>query len=111
MTTRTYHCPIKASGLKKLERSLSIAAWSGNTTNQHHQEIRKVYYGCVSFVDDEIKHLIQSMEAQAPVAMENTWIIFTSDHGDMLGEHNLWRKIYAYESCVRLPMIICPPKD
>lgn len=40
---------------------------------------------------------------------DNTLIIFTSDHGDMMGDHNMWRKTYAYEGSAAIPMIVKTP--
>jgi arylsulfatase A-like enzyme len=40
---------------------------------------------------------------------ENTWILFTSDHGEMMGDHHLFRKGYAYEGSARVPLIVKPP--
>jgi arylsulfatase A-like enzyme len=42
-------------------------------------------------------------------ALANTWFLFTADHGDMLGDHNLWRKTYAYEGSTRIPFLVVPP--
>jgi len=40
---------------------------------------------------------------------DSTLIVFLSDHGDMLGDHHLWRKTYAYEPSARIPMLMrCP---
>ena len=39
----------------------------------------------------------------------NTWILFVSDHGDMQGDHNLWRKTYAYEGSARIPFMVRYP--
>jgi arylsulfatase A-like enzyme len=41
--------------------------------------------------------------------LDNTVIVFTSDHGDMLGDHHLWRKTYAYEGSAHIPMIVRLP--
>ncbi|MDE6300899.1 MAG: sulfatase-like hydrolase/transferase, partial [Muribaculaceae bacterium] len=40
---------------------------------------------------------------------DNSIILFTSDHGDMMGDHNSWRKTYAYEGSAAIPMIIKTP--
>lgn len=101
--------PFESDWSKKWEGPLAKDAWHGSTTQRHHRLIRQAYYGIVSFLDDQIKRLVQTMYKKDQQAMNNTWIIFTSDHGDMLGDHNLWRKTYAYESCVRIPMVIRPP--
>lgn len=50
------------------------------------------------------------MGRHQPKALANTWFIFASDHGDMVGDHHLWRKTYAYEGSARIPFIVVPPK-
>jgi uncharacterized sulfatase len=68
-----------------------------------------LYFGCNSFVDHEIGRVIQAAHACAP---ENTYIIFTSDHGDMLGAHQLRGKGPAmYEEIARIPLIIQGPES
>jgi arylsulfatase A-like enzyme len=42
-------------------------------------------------------------------AWANTWVVLTSDHGDMQGDHNLWRKTYPYEGSSRIPLLVVPP--
>jgi arylsulfatase A-like enzyme len=47
------------------------------------------------------------MEALAQMrVLEDTLILFTSDHGDMMGDHHLYRKTYAYEGSARIPLLI-----
>ena len=41
--------------------------------------------------------------------LDNTWIIYTSDHGEMLGDHFMSHKIVFYESALKIPCIIRPP--
>jgi uncharacterized sulfatase len=63
-----------------------------------------MYFGCNSFVDSEIGRVIDAAHALTP---ENTAIIFTSDHGDMLGAHRLRGKgPAAYEEIAHIPLII-----
>jgi arylsulfatase A-like enzyme len=42
-------------------------------------------------------------------ALEDTLIVFTSDHGDMMGDHHMYRKTYAYEGSARIPMLMRYP--
>ncbi|MFN2271916.1 MAG: sulfatase-like hydrolase/transferase [Anaerolineae bacterium] len=66
-----------------------------------------MYFGCNSFVDAEIGRVIDAAHQHVP---ENTFIIFTSDHGDMLGAHGLTGKGPAiYEEIAHIPLIIEQP--
>ncbi len=66
-----------------------------------------LYFGCNSFVDSEIGRVIDAVHRHAP---ENTYLIFTSDHGDMLGAHGLTGKGPAmYEEITRIPLIVEQP--
>ncbi len=84
-------------------------AWRGKLSEKRIDRARTGYYGEVSFVDAQIGRLLNYMKRFDAGSVENTWFIFTSDHGDMLGDHNLWRKTYAYEGSARIPLLICPP--
>jgi uncharacterized sulfatase len=67
-----------------------------------------MYFGCNSFVDAEIGRVIDAVHALSP---EDTYIIFTSDHGDMLGAHRLVGKGPAmYEEIAHIPLIVEPPE-
>jgi len=63
---------------------------------------RAVYYGLISYLDDKIGALLNALEETG--LAENTVVVYTSDHGDMLGEHGLWRKMCFYEESARIPM-------
>ncbi len=65
---------------------------------------RIAYYGCISHVDEQVGRVIQALKERGEY--ENTLVFFTSDHGDMMGDHHLWRKCYAYDGSARIPMII-----
>ncbi|MBI4908465.1 MAG: arylsulfatase [Acidobacteria bacterium] len=68
---------------------------------------RQAYYGSVSHVDEQIGRVLAALEKRG--LLEQTLIVFTSDHGDMTGDQHLWRKSYAYEPSARIPMILrCP---
>jgi len=84
-------------------------AWRSHRSDLEIQRARACYYGNVTFIDHQIGRLIYELRRGAPEVWRNTLVIFTSDHGDMLGDHHLWRKTYAYEGSARISMIVRPP--
>lgn len=68
---------------------------------------RAGYYGMCNFIDDQIGRFMQVHAG----LKRNTLFIFTSDHGEMLGDHHLYRKCFPYESSARVPMAIAAPAD
>ena len=67
------------------------------------------YYAMVSLIDQKIGELIAKLEATGQ--LDNTMIVYASDHGEMLGDHGLMAKMCFYKSSVRIPLIIRPPGD
>jgi arylsulfatase len=65
---------------------------------------RKGYFGAISFVDEWAGRVFDALKARA--FWENTLVIFVADHGEMAGDHHLWRKTYPYEASSRIPMIL-----
>ena len=62
----------------------------------------------IGFIDDEIGRVLELLETRGQ--LENTIIIFTSDHGEMHGHHGFWGKgLTAYEDCQRVPLLIWAP--
>ncbi len=61
------------------------------------------YYAALDYVDDLIGELLNG------VNLENTYVIYTSDHGDLAGEHGLWWKRSYYEASARVPLLISGP--
>lgn len=70
---------------------------------------RRAYYSMVSYVDDKVGQLLEAMDRLG--LREDTMVLFTSDHGDQLGEHGMWFKRTFYEWSTRVPMIISRPGD
>lgn len=82
--------------------------WHGRLSEEQVQQSRRGYYACISHVDEQIGRIYEVLEKRK--LLEETLIVFTSDHGDMTGDQNLWRKSYAYEPSARIPMLIRWPK-
>lgn len=72
-------------------------------------ESRRSYDASLSFVDEQLGRVLQSLKERGE--LENTLILYTSDHGDMLGDHYMWRKCRPYEGSARIPMIIRWPES
>lgn len=83
--------------------------WHGDMGAEQVRKSRQGYYGSVSFVDYQIGRILESLENKG--ILERTLIVYTSDHGDMTGDHHLWRKSYAYEASARVPMLMRLPSE
>jgi choline-sulfatase len=68
---------------------------------------RHAYYGMVSYVDHKVGLLFEALDKTN--ALDNTIIVFTADHGEMLGERGMWFKFNPYEQSVKVPLIIHAP--
>jgi len=65
---------------------------------------RRSYAAAISYVDEQVGRILTALEESG--AKENTLILFTADHGDMMGDHLLYRKTFPYEGSVNVPMIV-----
>lgn len=83
--------------------------WHGKFSDAEIHSSRQGYYAGVSFVDEQIGRILRVLEQRD--MLDNTMIVYFSDHGDMLGDHNMWRKSYAYESSAHIPMLVRPAKS
>lgn len=68
---------------------------------------RAGYYALITYLDEKIGRLIDCLEETGQ--LENTVIIHSSDHGEMNGEHGMWRKSNFYEASSRIPLQIAWP--
>lgn len=68
---------------------------------------RAGYYGLINHMDDQIRRLMNGV--LFGVNLNDTAIIYTADHGEMLGDHYMWRKSVPYEGSSHLPMLIQAP--
>lgn len=79
----------------------------GQFGEEYVDNSRRHYYASVTFVDEQIGRIVRALKQKG--MYDNTLILFTSDHGDMLGDHNMWRKTYAYQGSASIPMIVKIP--
>lgn len=69
---------------------------------------RHAYYGMISYIDAKIGELLQALADTG--LEEDTVIVFTSDHGEMLGERGMWYKQTFFEWSSRVPFMVSYPK-
>ena len=68
---------------------------------------RRQYCAAIELIDDHIGMMLDALEKRG--MMDNTIVIFSSDHGEMLGDHGLYTKSVAYEAALRVPLIVAGP--
>ena len=84
-------------------------SWPGGAEEQIKscEEIESIvrhYYASITFIDGQIGRIIKSLEDRN--MLENTIIVFTADHGELLGDHRLFLKgPWMYEGLIRVPML------
>jgi choline-sulfatase len=90
--------------LKALQRYMNYDDYF----DEHTRLIAKAsYYGLCSFLDDHIGRVLAALEESG--LMGDTTILYTSDHGESLGNHGFWTKCTMYEESVAIPMLLCGP--
>jgi len=67
----------------------------------------EAYYACIDYVDDCIGELLASLRGAG--LLDNTIVIYTSDHGEMMGRHGLWGKKTYYRESAGVPLLIAGP--
>ncbi|MFC0527144.1 sulfatase-like hydrolase/transferase [Phytohabitans kaempferiae] len=103
--------PSELDGKPDVQRDASCSSYVGHGPSfpdfdeQGIDEIRRTYYAMVSLVDDCVGRILATLDAAG--LADDTLVIFTSDHGEMLGDHAMLLKgPMMYDPAVRVPMII-----
>ena len=85
----------------------SGSMYLADKTDEDIKRWRKHYYAKITFIDEQIGQIMESLEARN--LLDNTMIILTSDHGDNLGDHQLIYKWLMTEQSTRVPMVVRMP--
>jgi choline-sulfatase len=72
-----------------------------------YRMIGKYYYGTATMIDDAVGRLLHTLEMTG--LAESTWIFFSSDHGELLGDHGFYSKRMFYRSAALVPQVVVPP--
>ncbi|WP_346859759.1 arylsulfatase [uncultured Draconibacterium sp.] len=81
----------------------------GDFGTEYAIKSRRHYYANITFIDEMVGQIVQVLKDTG--MYENSIICFTSDHGDMLGDHHHWRKTYAYEGSSNIPFLFKWPEN
>ncbi|MFI5610344.1 sulfatase-like hydrolase/transferase [Amycolatopsis sp. NPDC051903] len=65
---------------------------------------RRAFYAQCTYIDHQLRVVIGTLREEG--LLDDTIIVFTADHGDMLGDHNLWAKRVFYERSANVPMLV-----
>ena len=77
-------------------------------TEEQVRTARHAYYGMVSYFDDKVGELVSVLDEIG--LGEDTVVILTSDHGEMLGERGMWYKMCLFENAMRVPLVVRLPQ-
>ena len=94
------HLQALPSAAQRLRRAFGF---HGHTDDQVRRA-RAAYYGLVSYADSKIGALLDVLDRTG--LADRTIVVHVSDHGELLGEHGLWRKMSFYEQSARVPLQI-----
>ncbi|MBN3582798.1 sulfatase [Algoriphagus aestuarii] len=90
------------------ERGINYVT-SINAEMNHEQKQKAIaaYYASVSYMDAKVGKVLKTLKEEG--LEDNTIVVFTSDHGFHLGEHEFWMKVSLHEESVKVPMMIKVP--
>ena len=78
-----------------------------NLSPEEVAETRRQYCAATELIDHQVGLILTALEKRGQ--LDNTYIVFSSDHGELLGDHGLYTKSAAYEASLRVPLIVAGP--
>ncbi len=99
--------PIPADSAGKPDRTRQRQTAYATATDADILLARRQYAAKIELIDTQIGRILAALEQRGE--LDNTIIVFASDHGEMLGDHGLFIKHVAYEPSMRVPLCLCGP--
>jgi choline-sulfatase len=103
--------PFVGDGGDAADHPMTVGAKEGFRTGEIDAEERRraraCYFACVDFLDDIVGEFLATMEREGH--LENTVVVYTTDHGELAGEHGLWWKHTWHEASARVPLFVQTP--
>lgn len=102
--------PLNLDEMDHLSRNLHYcqSRHEFTVTDDHRRMARHGYYGMISYIDDKVGQLMDVLEKTG--LDKNTVVVFTADHGEMMGERGMWFKQHFFEWAAHVPFIVCAPE-
>lgn len=101
-----------SENLETMPQGLLAGAYENTNVHmfspQQLRAMKRAYYAMITQVDYALGRLLGSLRENG--LLQNTWLIFTSDHGEMLGDHHASQKNLFLEGSAHVPLIIVPPQ-
>lgn len=99
------HSLPEKSGFKRFTDTLN--PWPERFSDETLRNVRRAYYACITQIDYNLGKLFARLREMGQ--LDNTWILFTSDHGEFLGDHGLGAKMLPLEASAHVPFLVRPP--
>ncbi|MCP3969577.1 MAG: choline-sulfatase [Rhodobacteraceae bacterium] len=93
--------PLSARVMRGIEADIT------DLSQDQIRNARHAYYANVSYFDSKVGNIVQALKESGQY--DNTVVIVTSDHGDMLGDRGLWYKMTFFERSARVPLVVAGP--
>lgn len=91
-----------------LAAHLSVARNRSHSVPDRHRNLQASYYGLMSEVDAQMGLLVEFLKSSGQ--WQNTYFVFTSDHGEQMGDHWMYGKAGYFDQSYHIPLFICGPK-
>lgn len=94
-------------GFAEHRRDGDAEAQFAHRPDEVHDQVRAGYYGSIEFIDHQLNRLVEGLSDHG--LLDSTAIVFTADHGEMLGDHDLYRTSVGYEGSAHVPFLLYLP--
>lgn len=103
----TWRDPMAGKPKHQLEQFIDRGRIHDDVTEDMFRRMMAHYYGLITHIDEQVGRVIDQLRQSN--ALENTIVVFMSDHGEMLGAHGYVAKMLMYEESVRVPCVMTWP--
>jgi len=93
----------------KKQNGLVTDTFNGKLSKKALHRARAAYYASITHIDHQLGRFFDMLKEHGQ--FDNTFFVFTSDHGELLGDHNLFRKVLPYEGSARIPFLARFPEN